>query len=282
MLGTVRPCISDFLGLGNKAHEPQGTRSSLPVKSPITANMAIEIQYYPTQMDPLAGTSTRALREGPFWLMIQDAGVLVKMLRYMPNIFLPIKASSSDDELAVNAAATWETVAQIFLLIFEIVLLLAIPIGILVFPGVMFIPILFLAHGLVWLICWPLHGPDVCYSAMDAITTALAQNHKDERWVFVNGCATNHAGLQKNIDRLAKTFGREIVGIHNKSFGLVADILECLVQRCFAYKTQDVRTAYFGLKPYLKDAAVRKVVLVGHSQGGLIISLGMDFRTLCW
>ena len=278
MLATARRRISELLNSEDEAHEPEGTRSPLPVKTPANANMAVAIQYYPTQMDPLVGTSTRALREGPCWLMIQDAGVLFKMLRYMPNIILPIKASSPDDELAVNAAGTWETVVQIFLVIFEVVLLLATPIGILMSPGLLFIPVLSLAYGLIWLVCWPLHGPDVCYSTMDASTTALAKNHSDERWIFVNGCATNHAGLQKNIDRLAKTFGREIVGIHNKSFGLVADILECLIQRCFAYKTQDVRTAYLNLKPYLKDAAVKKVVLVGHSQGGLIISLGMSSR----
>lgn len=258
------------------AHEAECTRSSSPpIKTATPAIMASAVQYYPPQMDPHAGTSTRALREGPIWLLLQDAGVLLKMLRYMPNIVLPIKAASPDDELATNAAGTWETFVQAFLIIFEVVLLLVTPIGIIMSPGLLFIPVLFLAYGIIWLICWPLHGPDICFSNMDAETAALAQTHTDERWVFVNGCATNHAGLQKNIDRLAKTFGREVIGIHNKSFGLVADILECLIQRCFAYKTQDVRTAYFGLKPFLKSSSVKKVVLVGHSQGGLIISLGM-------
>ena len=275
MLASVRRRISECFNSDDNAHEGESTRSSLPFKTPATANMVAAIQYYPAQMDPFAGTSTRALRESPLWLMIQDAGVLFKMLRYMPNIILPIKASSADDEMAVNAAGSWELVIQGFLIVFEVILLFATPIGILMSPGILFIPVLLLACGLVCLVCWPLHGPDVCYSIMDAATTTLAEKHTDERWVFVNGCATNHAGLQKNIDRLAKTFGREIIGIHNKSFGLVADILECLVQRCYAYKTQDVRIAYLSLKPYLTDAAVKKVVLVGHSQGGLIISLCM-------
>lgn len=275
MLATVKRRITELLSSDDDVHEAESTRSLMPLKSPDDATMATEIQYYPPQMDPLAETSTRAMREGPLWLFIEDACVLFKMLRYLPNIILPIKASSHDDELAVNVEGTWELVVQGFLFIFETVLLLATPVGILFFPGALFIPALSLACGHVWLICWPLHGPNVCYSSKDTATPASAHKHCDERWVFVNGCATNHAGLQKNIDRLAKTFDREVVGIHNKSFGLVADLLECLVQRSFAYKTQDVRIAYLSLKPYLIDAAIKKVVLVGHSQGGLIISLGM-------
>ena len=60
------------------------------------------------------------------------------------------------------------------------------------------------------------------------------------------------------------------------SYGLPADILECLVQRCFSYKTKDVRIAYSYVKAVLVDPTVKKVVLIGHSQGGLIASLVLD------
>lgn len=56
----------------------------------------------------------------------------------------------------------------------------------------------------------------------------------------------------------------------------MADILECLVQRCFSYKTKDVRIAYSYVKAVLVDPTVKKVVLIGHSQGGLIVSLVLD------
>ena len=61
-----------------------------------------------------------------------------------------------------------------------------------------------------------------------------------------------------------------------RSYGLPADILECLVQRCFSYKTKDVRIAYSYVKAVLVDSTVEKVVLIGHSQGGLIASLVLD------
>ena len=49
-----------------------------------------------------------------------------------------------------------------------------------------------------------------------------------------------------------------------------------MVQRCFSYKTKDVRIAYSYVKAVLVDPTVKKVVLVGHSQGGLIASLVLD------
>ena len=53
-------------------------------------------------------------------------------------------------------------------------------------------------------------------------------------------------------------------------------MLECLVQRSFAYKTKDVRVAYSYIKAVLADPTVKKVVLIGHSQGGIIVSLVLD------
>lgn len=60
------------------------------------------------------------------------------------------------------------------------------------------------------------------------------------------------------------------------SYGLPGDILECLVQRCFAYSSMDVRVAHSYIKATLLDPTVNKVVLVGHSQGGIILSLVID------
>ena len=257
-------------------HESTSTTPEMAFKTPPPPNMAANIQYFPPQMDPLAGTSTRALRENPVWLMVQDAGVLFKMLRYLPNIISPVKSASSTDELYLNFWGVWEMLIQGLLLFVELILLVGSPIAVIFLPGIVYIPVLSLVCLVIHLITWPLQGPDVCYSTMNANTSALAESHKDEKWLFVNGCATNHVGLQKNVDLLSKTFGREVIGIHNKSFGLVADVLECLIQRCFAYKTNDVRVAYNSVKPLLTDRTVTKIVLLGHSQGGIIVSLVLD------
>ena len=60
------------------------------------------------------------------------------------------------------------------------------------------------------------------------------------------------------------------------SYGLIADIIECLIQRCFSYNTLPVRETNEYVKACLIDPTVTKVVLIGHSQGGIIISLVLD------
>lgn len=87
---------------------------------------------------------------------------------------------------------------------------------------------------------------------------------------------SSHRGLQANIDLLSATFGRPVIGVHNKTYGLPFDLVECLIQRGFAYNTLDVRVAYDYVKACLCDPTVRKVILIGHSQGGIIISMVID------
>lgn len=50
----------------------------------------------------------------------------------------------------------------------------------------------------------------------------------------------------------------------------------CLIQRAVAYHDSGVRLTYAYLKAILVDPTVTKVVLIGHSQGGIIVSLAID------
>ena len=59
-------------------------------------------------------------------------------------------------------------------------------------------------------------------------------------------------------------------------YGLIADLMECLLQRCLAFKTMDVRITYDYVKACLLDPTVSKVVLIAHSQGGIVASLVLD------
>lgn len=235
-----------------------------------------KIMYVPSQMDSLASTSTRAVRGNPLRLLIQDAGVLITMLPYLPDLFLPLTASTDSSESYLSLSSAKETILQSLLFIVEVILLILVVPALLILPGAAFILIAILSYTAIYLIARPMEGPPISYSKMDEATMALAAQHNDERWLFVNGTATGHAGLQKNIDRVSKTFGRAVIGIHNKSYGLIADLLECVIQRCLAFNSMDVRTTYFSVKPLLTDPTVTKVVLIGHSQGGIIISLVLD------
>ncbi|KAH0542853.1 hypothetical protein FGG08_002808 [Glutinoglossum americanum] len=114
----------------------------------------------------------------------------------------------------------------------------------------------------------------------------------DERWLFINGIASRHVSsnalcelllrdtsnhwLQSNVDRVSSTFGRPVLGIHNRSYGLIYDLLESLMQRCFSITTEDSRIIYDHLKAFTLDPSVKKVIVLAHSQGGLILSMVLD------
>lgn len=83
--------------------------------------------------------------------------------------------------------------------------------------------------------------------------------------------------MKTNLNRLALTFGRPILGIHNRTSGLVFDVVECLIQRNFSYATSDIRICYKHLKNILYDPRKSKVVFIMHSQGGIEGGMVLDW-----
>ncbi|KAH9203078.1 hypothetical protein DL95DRAFT_322115, partial [Leptodontidium sp. 2 PMI_412] len=75
--------------------------------------------------------------------------------------------------------------------------------------------------------------------------------------------------LQNNIDRLSRTFHRPVVGVHNKTYGVIFDIIQCLIQRSLLFATLDVRECYVLVKKALYKPGIKKVILILHSQGGI-------------
>jgi hypothetical protein len=117
----------------------------------------------------------------------------------------------------------------------------------------------------------------------------------DEFWVYLNGVSVGYAFLpspptssrliwvrrrswmQSNLDRLSLTFGRPVIGVHNPTSGIIFDLFQCLLQRNFAYSTQDVREAYALIKEALLDGSIKKIVFILHSQGGIEGGLILDW-----
>ena len=60
------------------------------------------------------------------------------------------------------------------------------------------------------------------------------------------------------------------------SYGILADLGMCLIQRAVLYHDCGSRLTYAYVKAMLVDPTVTKVVLIGHSQGGIIISQVID------
>ena len=143
-------------------------------------------------MDSLAGTSTQAARESPLRLLVRDAGVLLKMLRYLPWLFLPLKTADGSGELYMSVKTTRDLMLQACLFIFEVILLVAAPIIGLVLPGGLLLLATLLCCLGIRSLSLPMQGQRILYSKMDEATVQSAKEHKDERWVFINGCMTGY------------------------------------------------------------------------------------------
>lgn len=90
----------------------------------------------------------------------------------------------------------------------------------------------------------------------------------DQQWFFINGICTNREVLQMNGKALAELFDREITLLHNPSDGFLLDLVECAMGRTM----QIVSDLDKGIADILETAlnANGKVVLIAHSQGGII------------
>ena len=250
----------------HRQQEPCTTRMAKARTPRSPCNMDCRVSYVPPQIDSPSVASIRALRQDPLRLFFQDAGVLIRMLPYLPWIFLPFKTKDDQAELYLAGQNIPELLLQVFLFLYESFLLLLFLPALIVLPGSVFLILAGISFIFILLFTWPLEGPALALSMMDHTTQASAERHMDEKWIFINGTASSHSSLQSNVDRIARIFGRAVVGIHNKTYGLPADLIECLIQRVFGYYTRDVRIAYEQIQTLLRDPTVDKVVLIGHSQ----------------
>ena len=75
---------------------------------------------------------------------------------------------------------------------------------------------------------------------------------------------------------LPQSSGPTVDKLSTRSYGIFADLGQCLIQRAISYHDFGVRLTYDQVKAFLVDPTVSKVVLIGHSQGGIIASLAID------
>ena len=95
---------------------------------------------------------------------------------------------------------------------------------------------------------------------------------------FVNGICVDKNWLALNCKTLEAYLGGQVVGIHNQTFGMIIDLVECILQRDLRFYTESVQQAIDEIVPALENViAPAKVRLIGHSQGGIIVSLVVDY-----
>jgi hypothetical protein len=89
-----------------------------------------------------------------------------------------------------------------------------------------------------------------------------------ETLLYVNGIMTPLDGQMKEMQSIAETSGAKVVGIHNATQGLTADLAQCVTDKLDKGANPAVDTLADTVYSELK--AGRDVHLMGYSQGGLI------------
>lgn len=95
-------------------------------------------------------------------------------------------------------------------------------------------------------------------------------NTENESWYYINGIATTESEALLQEEVLEKMFHKEITTIYNPTKGFFSDLMESIKERTFNRKTEITENTKELIKKDLLDG--KKVVIIGHSQGGIIAS----------
>jgi hypothetical protein len=221
---------------------------------------------------------TEAVRKGPFYLALRDLWTCVRMFALFPGVITPFFTTNPQDEFypwgfnlvgltLLSIASSVEVVLVV--LCVPVFLLLPGPLSVMLFAGGQF---------LIHVICYPLQGPSKVWSEAPTHPDEIEKHMRNsaERWFFLNGCCVSGHNLQQNVNLLSETFGRPIFAIHNRTYGVLGDLFECILQRNFNLFTEETRVCYEYVKAYATDPEVKKVILIAHSQGCIMASQILD------
>lgn len=217
--------------------------------------------------------------DDPWRLLAWDTYYFFYYIWALPHIIFPFKPADSGalSELSPTRGNIFCVFIHVILVVLQLAFLL------LLLPLALFLPLwttvlltgAFLALNKA--LCALLNGSGILFHSDPQYARPNQARFAHEQWVFLNGVAVGSHWMKSNLNRLALTFGRPIVGIHNRTSGILFDVIECLIQRNFSYATDDIRTCYRIMKEKLYDPRYNKVVFILHSQGGIEGGLVLDW-----
>jgi len=213
------------------------------------------------------------------WLDILSIFELSKLLLLTVAPLRPC-LSGPLDELYPSWANMTDMFLHTILIIIQLALILTLPIMTVLFwflPGLVSLAFVLTMLVVTLVVMRLLNGGPISECYVGLPEGKMPVNDEHELWFFINGITIGKHWLQGNLDLLARTFQREIVGIHNPTKGMFFDLLECLIQRDLDYKTQDIRQGRAQIRSALAAAGTKKVVLILHSQGGIEGSSILDW-----
>lgn len=244
--------------------------------------MGYEIVNFLGDQDAAPDTQSLPFNGNPLKLAWDDIRLFFYEFFSLPGTILPWVGKYPDDELTSNFWNNYCIVIHGFLVVLQLLFIASV----LLAP---FIPVLPLGFFLLYFFGFLVANYYFCKVFLNGTAAYLEssvdrqiagfwkEEHAKERWIFLNGVSVGQHWLQSNINRISKTFGRHVLGVHNPTTGIVFDVIECLVQRCFCYATLDIRNAYVQVKAALEDRRYNKVIFIVHSQGAIEGSMIVDW-----
>lgn len=214
---------------------------------------------------------------GPWRLFWRDIKTLFQKAYLLPDIASPWIARNKEDELYLGPP---DGAGIIWLLIWSLV---QAPFLIFLFvTSVVSIAIIRFFCQIYTLLFWRvIQGPQ-----FQVYPDNLPDRYNPrQRWIFINGIAVGKTTMRQELTVLSETFNAPILGINNRTYGFLGDLIECLLQRDIDFQTAVTLIAEPIIKNYLEDTQnVDKVVIVAHSQGGIIVSdiLKVMFSEVDW
>ncbi|TDZ41196.1 hypothetical protein CTRI78_v009868 [Colletotrichum trifolii] len=154
------------------------------------------------------------------------------------------------------------------------------------FPATIVVPYILGFVALNYMVCFPLNAgaskgvlrsQEKSWEEAREWDCVRAPNQYDEEWLYLNGVSVGKHWMQGNLNRLARTFRRPVTGVHNATSGIIFDLIQCLLERCFYYGSKDTRECYALIATALANEDKKRVVLIVHSQGGIESSIIVDW-----
>ncbi|KAF2843272.1 hypothetical protein M501DRAFT_1028083 [Patellaria atrata CBS 101060] len=232
------------------------------------------VTFIPNQTaDEAILSGDRSTLQSSVSILLTDIWILIKNLRYVPTTFLPLTYFEEHTAVSHDRTADIKELS-INLLIFlvELILLLATPPALLLLPGWESLLYLTAVYAISRILTHPTNGPNMIVTSLPP----SKPHFPTEKWVFINGMGTSHRSLQLSCDALSATFQRPITGLHARTHGAIADMLQSLLQHSLNLPTSPTRIAFSLLKPHLLDPGVTKVAVLAHGHGALVLALTLD------
>lgn len=197
-----------------------------------------------------------------------------KSAGFLLDLFLPLTAGTHlPGELRWTVSTIRDLLWQLCLIILQVTTFIGLLPVIMIYPGLIAIPVCVSATLILLKLSSLRHGPATTASSMGG---QLVPESQAERWVFVSGTFTTASLFQSNVDAVSVLFSRSVFGIQGRRRGWLVDFLQDYASQRFGVSSRQTDLAYEHLETLSTDPTVDRIVLIAHGSGGIAVSQALS------